>query len=165
MNKQNFMLTLNKWKQEQNLARLVYRIIKFEDLETELSYQQICNRAKNFIYNKKQLADMRVEMLQEIENFKIETAKRYEAKGYTNIVWDKDNMHFKKGEQAYFTYFIKEIGAIERKYSKMIYTDEIQKAIEIVLNAKWIKEVQIASRYSGGEIIKGSYNTKYRAIK
>lgn len=153
MNKYNFMLTFNKWKEEKNLARLVYRIIKFEDEENELSYEQICNRAKNFIYTKKQLSDMEAEKNKEIENFKIDTTKRYKAKGYTNIVWDRDTMHCNKDGQPYFTYFIKEIGDIERKYRKMIYTDDIKKAIEIVLNAKWIKEVQLAS------------NTKYRAIK
>ena len=54
MNKQHYLLTLNKWKQEKNLARLVYRIIKFEEDEECLSYVQICNRAKNFIYTKQQ---------------------------------------------------------------------------------------------------------------
>lgn len=153
MNKQNFMLTLNKWKEEKNLARLVYRIIKFEDEENELSYEQICNRAKKFIYSKKDFADMEVEKIKEIENFKIYTSNRYEAKGYTNITWDRDTMHCMKDGQPYFTYFIKEIGEIERKYNKMIYSDGIKKAIEIVLNAKWIEEVQLSS------------NTKYRAIK
>ena len=153
MNKQNFMLTLNKWKQEKNLARLVYRIIKFEDEENELSYEQICNRAKKFIYTKKDFAAMEAEKNKEIENFKINITKRYKAKGYTNIVWDRDGLHCKKDGQHYFTFFIKQIGDIERKYNKMIYSDGIKKAIEIVLNAKWIEEVQLSS------------NTKYRAIK
>lgn len=153
MNKQNFMLTLNKWKEEKNLTRLVYRIIKFEDYENELSYEQICNRAKKFIYTKKQLADMEIEKNKEIEKFKLDTTKRYKSKGCTNIVWERDIIRFEEDGKPYFTIFTKEIGAIERKYRKMIYSDDIKKAIEIVLNAKWIKEVHLAS------------NTKYRAIK
>ena len=165
MNKQNFILTLNKWREEKNLARLIYRIIKFEDLELELSYKQICNRAKNFIYTKQQLAGMKQQEEKEIENFKLKITKRYEAKGYTNIKWSDSNVTFYKGEQGYFSHYTKEISDIELKYIKMIYSDEIHKAIETVLNAKWIEEVKVTRRYGSGDIVKGAYMIKYRATR
>ena len=75
MNKQNFMLTLNKWREEKNLARLVYRIIKFEENESMLSYEQICNRAKSFIYTKQQLEDMKKQEAREIADYKFKMTK------------------------------------------------------------------------------------------
>ena len=50
MNKQHFLLTLNKWKQEKNLARLVYRIIKFEE-DDLLSLQKEKLNKLNHKYN------------------------------------------------------------------------------------------------------------------
>lgn len=167
MNKQHFLLTLNKWKQEKNLARLVYRIIKFEEDEECLSYEQICNRAKNFIFTKQQLEDMKQQKEKEIKSFKFEKTKLFESQGCTNISWKNDDMRFTDANgKSFFTTFTKDIGRIELKYHRKIYNQQIQEAINKVLNTNWIKEVKIQSRYSGtGDIIKGSYITKYKATR
>ena len=58
-----------------------------------------------------------------------------------------------------------QIGEIESKYRKMIYHPQIQEAINIVLNAKWIEEIEVPFRYSGtGDIQKGKGYMKYKAI-
>ena len=166
MNKQNFMLTLNKWREEKNLARLIYRIIKFEEDESMLSHEQICNRAKSFIYTKQQLEDMKKQEAREIADYKFKMTKFYESKGCTNISWKYDDMTYYVKDKVYFTTFAKAIGEIESKYRKMIYHPQIQEAINIVLNAKWIEEIEVPFRYSGtGDIIKGKGYMKYKAIK
>ena len=165
MNKQNFMLTLNKWREEKNLARLVYRIIKFEENESMLSYEQICNRAKSFIYTKQQLADTEREQHNEITYVCMEMKSLFESKGCTDIYWKDYDMYFKRNGKEHITSLRTQIGEIESKYRKMIYHPQIQEAINIVLNAKWIEEIEVPFRYSGtGDIIKGKGYSKYRAI-
>ena len=167
MNKQHFLLTLNKWKQEKNLARLVYRIIKFEEDEECLSYEQICNRAKNFIYTKQQYQQLLVDRDNEIEQEKLKYIKKYTEEGYTNVYFKNYDLNLTKTNgQACTCYMGNKFTHIEKKYKKLVYSDDIQEAINKVLNTNWIKEVKIQSRYSGtGDIIKGSYIIKYKATR
>ena len=167
MNKQHYLLTINKWKQEKNLARLVYRIIRLEEDEECLSYVQICNRVKNFIYTKQQYQQLLVDRDNEIEQEKLKYIEQCKAKGYTKIYFKDYDLHYTDvNGKSYFCYCGKAFTPIEMKYNKLVYSDDIKEAINKVLNANWIKEVKIQSRYSGtGDIIKGSYITKYKATK
>ena len=169
MNKQNFMLTLNKWKEEKNLARLVYRILKFEDFEEEnaLSYVQICNKVSKFITTKQQREQWELDCKKEIEEFKEERFIEKIDDDCYGVYWTHHILYYQKDEKRiYSTDYSKELNEIKQKYQdKLCNREEVRKALKKVTETGWIEPIKIQSQNRNGEYIPGAYMTKYRATR
>lgn len=168
MEKNKYFEIVNLYKKEKNLNRLVYRIIKHEDMD--LSLEQIVNRISKILHN----VNLPKLVEESFENAKAETnlkaIKMLEKEGYVEIEEKLGDIHFKNknGKSFIARFSVTEEYEKVRKEIKEKYYKPVEDALKVVMEAKWIEKYEetkyYISPYDGKRKVK-SVVERFRAKK
>lgn len=168
MERNTYFKIIDLYKKENNLNRLVYRLIKHED--ENLSLEQLVNRISKILYNVN-LPKLIEEMFEKADKTALDKCIKFlEADGATINKIQKGNIYFTdKNGKSYFTYCSssEEYKKVKEEIRKKYY-NPVEEALKVVLKAGWIEEYEdtryYISPYSGRRKIK-SQVIRFRAKK
>lgn len=83
IDRKKYFEIINLYKIENNLNRLIYRLIKFED--EKLSFEQICNRVDSVLKRKNELEAFEQDKEQAVENTILKFIEELKREGATDI--------------------------------------------------------------------------------
>lgn len=160
---------INLYREENNLNRLVYRLIKFED--ERLSFEQICNRVDSVLKRKKELEAFEQDKEQAIENTILKFIEELKREGATDIQRKNEDINFNLNGKSYRTHTLRATNKVREEYRKLRYDKfykDIDRALDIIISAQYVvaydETRHYISPYTDKKKIK-STTTRYKAIK
>lgn len=153
------------YKKENNLSRLVYRIIKYDN--TDLSFEQLCNRAIKIIYDQNEIKEFENETERLIEESRDKMRQHLYDLGCNNITNRGSDFSYVRGNENYCTSNLRYENEIEKKRINIYrekYIDLIATALDTTIEFEYVEEYKDKQYYPISNKIK-SITIRYKAKK
>lgn len=174
MDKQIFLNIVNLYKKEENITRLVYRLIKYEyeanpkDKTKWLSKKQLFNRTIKIIYSKEEIDKEQERVNKSIKDIFNEKIKFLQDKGFIDIKIVDDYSYYYKDNTTnalYYGNINKEAKDVNESYFKDIYMS-VNSSIEKLLSINYIKAYEVKNANpTGKKFINTGKTIRYKPLK
>lgn len=169
IDRKKYFEIINLYKIENNLNRLIYRLIKFED--EKLSFEQICNRVDSVLKRKNELEAFEQDKEQAVENTILKFIEELKREGATDIKRKNEDITFILNGKSYRTHTLGATNKVREEYRQLRYDKfykDIERALDIIVKAQYVVTYDetnyYISPYTDKRKIK-SVITRYKAVK
>ena len=173
MERDNFLKIVSLYKKENNITRLVYRLIKYEyeeNLENKskwLSRSDIWRISQKIIFTPNDIEKEKNRIQKEKEKILKEKAKFLEEEGYREIEFVENNCLKYKDKESDYTYynnFPLEFNSIDKIYF-LNTKNQVEEAINYLLNIKYIKGYKVKNINPYKKNINLGSTIRFKSIK